>query len=81
MKIQLPSPPDGPGPFDLGDLRRYGTLAVEFDRALHKNHDQTLRQLARDVVEAFQNAEHYTVPSAWIARIEKLRDHLRRSPS
>lgn len=77
MKVQLPALPRGKGPFTHDDLRRFGLVAIEYDRALHQEHDEQLRKLALDVVIAFENAEHYTVPSTWIAKIEKLRDHIR----
>ncbi len=81
MKIQLPALPRGKGPFTHDDLRRFGLVAIEFDRALHEHHDEELRKLALDVVIAFENAEHYQVPRLWIMKIEKLRDHLRGATS
>lgn len=77
MKIQLPHAPRGPGPFTHDDLRRYGLIAIEFDRSLRDDHYTELRRLAQEVVDAFESPADYQVPRLWIVKIEKLRAHLK----
>ena len=76
MKVELPALPREPGPFTHDDLRRFGLIAIEYDRSLRDDFYVELRRLAQEVVDAFAQPDSYRVPRLWIVKIKALREHL-----